>query len=984
MKKTILLFFVSVIIGSLTVQAQTELITNGDFETGDLTGWTASQSGSHFGWNINDGIIPTWATGIVAPLSGNYDVFTSQSGPGIAMISNPIVVPQTVVSANFSWVDRIFNYGVVFSDPNQEFRVSILHGVDPPVQIFSTNPGDPVSQPGPNPRSFDLTTLLQSLQGEIIQIQFTQQDNLGNFEVFVDDVSLLVESCPADIVVDNDPGVCGAVVNYTLPPGPPSTLPGFTPLGIYGGNTYFISNGTFTGPAAFADALANGGHVTSINSGAENAFVRNAATSAAGGVNIYIGINDVASEGNFVWQSGEPVVYTNWNGGEPNNAGNEDHTLMFTNGLWNDVPSNFYSLRYVLKLAGSVQQIAGLPSGSTFPVGTTSNEFLITDASGETIICSSTVTVNDTEDPVISCPDTEDGYDTDSGECTAELSFEATATDNCSATVAYFIGNDPLTFPHDFPFGITTVTAKATDPSGNTDECTFDVNVDNVITVTSVSVNPDEQQYSDLVTFTATIAPYECDGAGTAAQSVDFYIGNEFMGNAALVNGVATLENVPLVESSFTPDCFTDGELAPGGKTVTADFVGVDTDFTVVDPTTSLTITQEDISVWYTGTDIAATVSVGSSAFSVTLRAVVKDDSDINTGDVRNAKVRFLNGGILGSPIVTGDTDGDGWICITLLDASDKTEGLAETIWEGQISQNPDQFDIAVEVDGYYDGMSQEYPLIIYEPEGDFITGGGWQEIPESGAGFYAADVGSKMNFGFNVKFNKKGTNLQGKMNIIYRAGSTVYQIKSNATTSLGTDLSVEGELKAEFVSKANLTDVTDPENPVGISGNLTLHVRMTDKGEPGSGDMIAFTLYDGDPNALWFSNNWVFPNTEELVINGGNLVVHSGAGGDRGKGKKEGIISVDGSGPISHFNVYPNPFSERAYIEFSAATDSRAKLDIFDVTGKKLSTLIDQNVNAGEEYRLEYEPGTIANGILFYTLTIDNEVKTGKLIYRR
>jgi len=158
----------------------------------------------------------------------------------------------------------------------------------------------------------------------------------------------------------------------------------------------------------------------------------------------------------------------------------------------------------------------------------------------------------------------------------------------------------------------------------------------------------------------------------------------------------------------------------------------------------------------------------------------------------------------------------------------------------------------------------------------------------------------------------------------------------------------------------------------------------MTDKGEPGSSDIIAFTLYDGDPNALWFSNNWVFPNTEELVINGGNLVVHSGSGGDRPKGKKAGTITVDDAAAVSSLNIYPNPFSERTYFEFSAATDSWAKLDIYDATGRKLATLIDRNVTEGEEFRLEYEAGNIANGILFYTLTIDNEIKTGKLIYRR
>ncbi|MBL0146581.1 MAG: HYR domain-containing protein [Chitinophagaceae bacterium] len=47
-------------------------------------------------------------------------------------------------------------------------------------------------------------------------------------------------------------------------------------------------------------------------------------------------------------------------------------------------------------------QIAGLPSGSSFPVGVTTNTFLATDVAGNTASCSFTVTVNPT--PVVNNP----------------------------------------------------------------------------------------------------------------------------------------------------------------------------------------------------------------------------------------------------------------------------------------------------------------------------------------------------------------------------------------------------------------------------------------------------------------------------------------------------------------------------------------------------------------------------------------------------
>ncbi|WP_371815810.1 HYR domain-containing protein, partial [Flagellimonas sp. 389] len=49
-------------------------------------------------------------------------------------------------------------------------------------------------------------------------------------------------------------------------------------------------------------------------------------------------------------------------------------------------------------------QIAGLPSGSTFPIGTTTNTFEVTDSSGLTATCSFDVTIVDNEDPTASDP----------------------------------------------------------------------------------------------------------------------------------------------------------------------------------------------------------------------------------------------------------------------------------------------------------------------------------------------------------------------------------------------------------------------------------------------------------------------------------------------------------------------------------------------------------------------------------------------------
>jgi hypothetical protein len=104
------------------------------------------------------------------------------------------------------------------------------------------------------------------------------------------------------------------------------------------GHNYILLGGT-SWTQANAVAQAMGGNLATINDSEENEWVRaNMANFGGQDRRVWIGFNDVASEGSFVWTSGQPVAYTNWNPGEPNNTnGLEHYTELFgSNGLWND------------------------------------------------------------------------------------------------------------------------------------------------------------------------------------------------------------------------------------------------------------------------------------------------------------------------------------------------------------------------------------------------------------------------------------------------------------------------------------------------------------------------------------------------------------------------------------------------------------------------------------------------------------------------
>jgi hypothetical protein len=90
--------------------------------------------------------------------------------------------------------------------------------------------------------------------------------------------------------------------------------------------------------SALAMAESLGGSLASIGDSSENTWVRQ---QTGNSYDMWIGINDQASEGNFVWANGEPVVYTNWANGQGQNTPTEDFGLLDgSNGTWSDFGSS--------------------------------------------------------------------------------------------------------------------------------------------------------------------------------------------------------------------------------------------------------------------------------------------------------------------------------------------------------------------------------------------------------------------------------------------------------------------------------------------------------------------------------------------------------------------------------------------------------------------------------------------------------------------
>jgi hypothetical protein len=215
-------------------------------------------------------------------------------------------------------------------------------------------------------------------------------------------------SCPSDIVVNTDLNACGAVVTYTPPVGT-DACPGATTIRTAGpASGSFFPVGTTVITHRVTDALG----LT-----AECSF------------NVTVEDNEL------------PTIVC------PNNI-----VTTNTPGLCGAIVS-YNDPAVGDNCAYTWSQTNGLESGSVFPIGTTVNQFTITDASGNTATCSFSVTVTDNENPTIS------NAPADVVMCNPVTWIPPTITDNCPG-VQITTTHEPNT---QFPDGLVPVTTSRTE-----------------------------------------------------------------------------------------------------------------------------------------------------------------------------------------------------------------------------------------------------------------------------------------------------------------------------------------------------------------------------------------------------------------------------------------------------------------------------------------------------------------------------------------
>ncbi len=122
-----------------------------------------------------------------------------------------------------------------------------------------------------------------------------------------------------------------------------------------------------------------GGELATIRNANDNAVARKQADASCGKVSAWIGLSDRAQEGKFVWADGYNGYFGGWNGGEPNNSGDEDVVELVPEGGWNDLGAGakrgcavcFRPLASVCDDADACTQPSACAAGACLPAAAT-------------------------------------------------------------------------------------------------------------------------------------------------------------------------------------------------------------------------------------------------------------------------------------------------------------------------------------------------------------------------------------------------------------------------------------------------------------------------------------------------------------------------------------------------------------------------------------------------------------------------------------
>ena len=77
---------------------------------------------------------------------------------------------------------------------------------------------------------------------------------------------------------------------------------------------------------------------------------------------------------------------------------------------------------------------------------------------------------------------------------------------------------------------------------------------------------------------------------------------------------------------------------------------------------------------------------------------------------------------------------------------------------------------------------------------------------------------------------------------------------------------------------------------------------------------------------------------------------------------------------------AYPNPFNATTTLRFTVPRAGQTTLRLYDITGREVAVLVNQQQNAGE-HTVSFDGSRLATGLYFARLEAAGQMQTRKLV---
>lgn len=646
------------------------------------------------------------------------------------------------------------------------------------------------------------------------------------------------------------------------------------------------------------------------------------------------------------------------------------------------------TLTYAMSGANSVNTTIGqVPSPYTFNKGVTYITYVIKDDAvvGNTTTRVVTVTVNDNEFPVISNMPSSVTKDAALGLCNAVHTWTMpSSADNCG--VVSFTSNFQSGYA--FPVGVTVVVYTAVDAANNATTASFTVTVKDtqlpaiVKTYANVTVNNTPGKCAGIATWPALTLTDATDNCGVATVTSSHVSGSEFPVGTTVVTVTAKDINGNSAAKTFTVTV-KDNEkpvivnlpanVVLDNEGANCYGVGLWTAPTATDNCGIKSLTGSSMSglhmaigtttVTYTAEDINGNVTTAS--FTVTVKDTGKP---VFAGVPANISVNNVAGKCEG--VAT-------WVAPTVTDACGTIATVTSNYASGATFAAGVTTVIYTATDNAGNVSTASFTVTVNDNEKPVIAG-----VP---ANISLTNAAGKCGAPATWTAPTATDNCGVKTIVSVPASGTEFAVGTTTVTVTATDNSGNVSTAAFTVT------VTDTEKPV-IACPATLTVKLgwrLDYAVVTEGGLGTPTTSD-NCGVKTVTNNFasLYP-TGQLKL--GTYTVTwtvTDVNGNSSSCTQTIVVNAIPTGTNelsleSALKAWPNPFTDRANIEFSNVNDSHARLEIFSITGAKLKTLFEGNIKGGQSYKAEYTPNGISSQIVIYRLTMGDDVRTGKLIYQ-